>query len=202
MKTMRRIATFGLMLMLSSLAMTVSAKPSSGDPPTQPDLYTLVAEIFDQLNGLQSDLDGVSADLATIQSGLDDVSTELGMEDGVFFHSDQGFENVVIAYTDQVALTRFTVTATYYQEEVGDYAEISVSYDGSTWNKVATLDPQPTGSDSNNVGTTTWSSTVVGRQIRIDSYNDIEDLAGNKSTIAWAISAVGPKDSGVLTIAP
>jgi len=199
MGSIRRIVIVGLVLILCSFAMALSAKVT--DPPTQPDIYDLITELVSKLDSVQGDLDNLSSDLDTVNNNLNYVSTELGMANGVFFHTEQGgVSDVVVAYVPD--LVRFTVTLTYYQEEVLDHAGISISYDGSTWETLAILDPQPLGGDSNYVGKTTITTTVVARKIRISSYNDIEDLGGNKPLIAWAISAVGSADSPDMVINP
>jgi len=199
MGSIRRIVILGLVLILCTFGITLSAKTT--DPPTQPDIYDLVVDLGNKLDNVQSDLDTLSSALDTVNTHLRYVSTELGMANGVFFHTDQGgVSDVVVAYVADLA--RFTVTLTYYQEEVLDHAGISISYDGNTWETLAILDPQPLGGDSNFVGKTTITTTVVARKIRISSYNDIEDLGGNKPLIAWAISAVGSADSPDMVINP
>lgn len=77
MKVINKFALFVLTALICVFAATVSAKPPSQDPPTQPDIYTMLSELGDKLDFLQSDVDDLSTDQGTLQGSIDDVETAI-----------------------------------------------------------------------------------------------------------------------------
>jgi hypothetical protein len=134
--------------------------------------------------------------LDTMNSTLDAVSSELGMLTGKNISgTEEGYTNLV---TVGVApeLARFTITVSFYQGDAADNATVLMSQDGFLWNLLVFLNP---GAGEY----VTYSTTVVCQKILIQLGNVNTNWPGSdpeKSTVRWAISAVGTPDSPSLTV--
>lgn len=203
MKVLSKLAVFTITMLFCAFAVTVSAMPPPDDPPTLLDIYKMLEQLDGKLDGIEGDVDDLSADLGPLQDSLENVSIELGSGAGIFYHSgafDDDWQDALDAYvipdSGPPSIVRWTITVGYDQEEVGDYVVIHASLDGTTWATLATLSPAPEGGGNSMAGRTTFTATFAARKIKIQSYNEWGDLTGTKPTVSWNISAVGPYDAG------